>query len=190
MAKGLYQFLRDAWKKTSNQNQKERLILWRDSPSQVRVEKPLRIDKARALGYKSKKGFTVVRSRVRRGGHKRPRPVKGRRSKRMHTRKDLKMNYKWIAEQRVEKKFSNLTVLNSYEVGKDGKHYFFEVICVDPNKNEIKNDKDINWVTKSSNQNRSFRGLTSAGKKSRGLVHKNPTQKTRPSVRSGKRIGK
>ncbi|MFB6246677.1 MAG: 50S ribosomal protein L15e [Candidatus Pacearchaeota archaeon] len=187
MAKGLYQFLRDAWKETSNHGQKDRLIEWRRSPSQVRVEKPSRIDRARSLGYKSKKGFVVIRSRVRRGGHKRPRPVKGRRSKRMHTRKDLKMNYKWIAEQRVEKKFTNLTVLNSYEVGKDGKHYFFEVICVDPSKNEIKSDKDVNWISKPSNQKRSFRGLTSAGKKSRGLRHKSPTQKTRPSVRKGPR---
>lgn len=190
MVKGLYQYLREAWKKPSSENQKSRMIEWRRSQSQEKVDKPLNLSRARALGYKNKKGIVVIRSRVRRGGHKRPRPNKGRRTKRMHTRKDLKMNYKWIAEQRVEKKFTNLTVLNSYQIGKDGKHYFYEVICVDPNKNEIKKDKELGWVSRPKNKKRTSRGQTSAAKKSRGLKNKSPSQKTRPSVRAGGRKGK
>ena len=77
------------------------------------------------------------------------------------------MNYKWISEQRVSKKFKNLEVLNSYVVGRDGQHYFYEVICVDPSRPEIKNDKNLNWICKKTNQNRPERGLTSAAKKSR-----------------------
>jgi len=100
------------------------------------------------------------------------------------------MSYKWIAEQRVERKFRNLVVLNSYVIGKDGINYFYEVICVDPQKPEIKNDKKLNWVCDKVNQKRTMRGLTSAGKKSRGLRSKHPTNKSRPSVRAGRRLGK
>ena len=187
---GLYKYVREAWKKPDAKTLRERMVEWRKSEVFTKVEKPLRLDRARVLGYKDKKGFVVIRIRVRRGGHKRPRPNKGRRGKRMHTRKNLKMSYKWIAEQRVERKYENLVVLNSYEIGKDGMNYFYEVICVDPERPEIKNDKTINWVGKGANKKRAMRGLTSAGKKSRGLRNKHPTSKTRPSVRAGLGRGK
>lgn len=189
-AKGLYHYIRKAWKKPDKKTLRERMVEWRKSGVFTKVENPLRLDRARALGYKNKKGFVIIRVRIKRGGHKRPRPNAGRRSKRMHTRKNLKMSYKWIAEQRVERKFRNLVVLNSYQIGKDGINYFYEVICVDPQRPEIKNDKTINWTAKSTNKKRAMRGLTSAGKKSRGLRSKSPTNKNRPSVRAGKRRGK
>jgi len=190
MTKGLYHQIRQAWKKPDKKTLRVRMIGWRRSNVFTKVDKPLRLDRARSLGYKAKKGFVVIRVRVKRGGHKRPRPNKGRRSKRLHTRKTLKMSYKWIAEQRVEKKYKNLIVLNSYLIGKDGIHYFYEVIAVDPAKPEIKNDKKLNWITKPQNKKRAMRGLTSAAKKSRGLRSKHPTSKVRPSVRAGKRRGK
>jgi len=190
MAKGLYYYLRQAWKKPDDKVLKERMIGWRNGNVFTKVEQPLRLDRARSLGYKNKKGFLIIRIRIKRGGHKRSRPNKGRRSKRMHIRKTLKMSYKWIAEQRVSKKFTNLEVLNSYLIGKDGMNYFYEVICVDPAKPEIKNDRTINWIVKKTNHNRPERGLTSAAKKSRGLRNKHPTSKVRPSVRAGKRRGK
>ena len=187
MTKGMYHKIREAWKKPDKKILRERMIEWRKSEVFTKVEKPLRIDRARGLGYKAKKGFVVIRVRIKRGGHKRQRPNKGRRSKRLHIRKNLKMNYKWISEQRVEKKFKNLVVLNSYLIGKDGQHYFYEVICVDPQMPEIKNDSTINWICKPENQKRTMRGLTSAAKKSRGLRNKHPTSKVRPSVRAGNR---
>ncbi len=190
MAKGLYHYLREAWKKPDKKTLRERMIEWRKSRVFTKVDKPLRLDRARALGYKDKKGFVIIRIRVKRGGHKRPRPNKGRRSKRLHARKTLKMSYKWIAEQRVARKYKNLEVLNSYNIGKDGMHYFYEVICVDPSRPEIKNDKTISWITKPVNRKRPLRGLTSAGKKSRGLRSKHPANKSRPSVRAGGRKGK
>jgi large subunit ribosomal protein L15e len=190
MVKGLYYYLKQAWKKPDKKVLRERMVEWRKSLVFTKVEKPLRLDKAREIGYKDKKGFVIIRIRVKRGGHKRPRPNKGRRSKRLHTRKNLKMNYKWIAEQRVDKKYKNLEVLNSYLIGKDGQHYFYEVIMIDPHKQEIKKDKKVNWICEPKNQNRAIRGLTSAAKKSRGLRSKHPTSKTRPSVRAGKRRGK
>ena len=169
MTEGLYSYIKKAWKKPETKVLRERMMEWRKSPVFTKVEKPLRLDKARALGYKAKKGFVVVRIRITRGGHKRSRPNKRRRSKRLHTRKNLKMNYQGIAEQRTARKFKNLEVLNSYMIGKDGINYFYEVILIDPQRPEIKNDKTISWITKSENKKRVFRGLTSSGKKSRGL---------------------
>ena len=100
------------------------------------------------------------------------------------------MNYRWVAEQRAQKKFKNLEVLNSYKLGKDGKHYFFEIILVDPNRPEIKNDPKLKWITSSKNKKRALRGLTSAAKKSRGLRKKSHELKVRPSLRAHRRRGK
>ena len=183
--KGMYHYIKQEWKTPDAETLRNRMTDWRATDAIVKVERPLRLDKARELGYKDKTGFVIIRVRVKRGGHKKPRPIKGRRGKRMHTRKNLTMSYKWIAEQRVANAHKNLEVLNSYEVGKDGIHFFFEVICVDPERSEIKNDPTINWITKGSNKNRVLRGLTSSAKKSRGLRSNDPTNKNRPSVRSG-----
>ena len=172
--KGTSYYLRQAWKKPDVKTLRERMTEWRKSSVFTKVEHPLRLDRAHALGYKAKKGFVIIRVRIKRGGHKRSRPNKGRRSKRLHTRKNLVMNYKWIAETRAQRKYKNLEVLNSYQIGKDGVHYFYEVIMVNPEAPEIKNDKKINWITKPGNSKRALRGLTSAAKKSRGLRNKNP----------------
>ena len=190
MVKGMYHYVKQAWKKPDKKVLRERMTEWRKSSAFERVDKPLRLDRARALGYKDKKGFVVARVKVKRGGHKRSRPNKGRRGKRMHTNKNLRLNYKTIAEQRVARKYRNLEVLNSYLIGKDGVHCFFEVILVDPERPEIKNDKNLSWISKDANLKRVFRGLTSAGKKSRGLRHKGPGLKVRPSARARGHKGK
>src|SRR3989344_3872300 len=163
MVKGMYHYIKEAWKKPDKKILRERMVEWRKSEVQTRVDKPLRLDRARALGYKDKKGFVIIRIRIKRGGHKRSRPTKGRRSKRMHTRKNLTMNYQWIAEQRVERKNRNLIVLNSYQIGKDGQNYFYEIICIDPERPEIKNDFSLRWTNKSKNRGRTMHGLTSSG---------------------------
>ena len=187
---GIAKYLREAWKKPDKKVLRERMIEWRKSDAIVKVEKPLRLDKARSLGYKAKRGIIVVRVRLKRGGHKRSRPKKGRRSKRMHIRKNLTMNYKEIAEQRVARKYRNMEVLNSYWIGKDGVHYFFEIILVDRDAPEIKKDKQLAFLTKPANRGRAFRGLTSAGTKARGLRN-SPVKapKVRPSLRANLRKG-
>jgi large subunit ribosomal protein L15e len=188
--KGLYHQIREFWKKPDKERVRELMIQWRSEPTILAIEKPTRIDRARSLGYKAKKGFVIVRVRVLRGGRKRHRTNKGRKSKRHTIRKVVKMNYKTIAEQRVTRKYTNLEVLNSYNLAKDGKYYFYEVILVDPSKPEIKNDKKMKWISKTSHKKRALRGLTSAGTKGRGLRDKSPMNKNRPSVRAGKRRGK
>src|SRR3989344_775780 len=173
MARGMYHHLRQAWKKPDKTIFRQRAVEWRASNAIVQVKKPLRLDKARALGYKAKKGFIVYRVRVKRGGRKRTRRgVKGRKSRKQTNRKTLKMSYQWVAEIRASKKHSNLETLNSYWIGKDGKYYYFEVIMVDSEMPEIKNDRTINWIAKRENTGRAERGLTSAAKKSRGLRSK------------------
>lgn len=190
MAQGVYHYIKEVWKKPSREMLKPRLIDWRAGESIVKVEKPLRLDRARSLGYKAKKGFVVVRVRLKRGGRQRPRHKHGRKSRKQHVRKILKMNYRWIAEIRAANHYRNLEVLNSYKIGKDGKSYFYEVIMVDPDKPEIKNDKTINWICSPANRRRAHRGLTSAARKSRGLRSKSHNMKVRPSLRAWDRRGK
>ena len=170
MVQGISHYLREAWRNPQREVTQSRLIEWRASDAAVKVEKPLRLDRARALGYKAKKGFIIARVKILRGGRRRPRPRKARkRGRTLSVRKTLAMSYQGVAEQRAARKFLNLEVLNSYFIGKDGMYYFYEVILVDPGRPEIKNDKTINWICRVENRNRAFRGLTSAGKKSRAL---------------------
>ena len=186
----MYYQLRQIWKKPDLKRLRDLMIEWRNQPAVNKVERPLRLDRARSIGYKAKNGYIVARVRVQRGGRQRYRTNKGRRSKRHTIRKVVKMSYRWVAEQRAQKKFPNLEVLNSYFLAKDGQHYFYDVILVDYSKPEIINDSTINWITKKTNQHRVYRGLTSSGKKSRGLRDKSPMNKASPSVNAGLGRGK
>jgi len=190
MVHGIAHYMGKIWRKPTREMLQTRLIQWRAGESIVKVEKPLRIDRARALGYKAKKGIVVFRVRVKRGGRKRTRHKHGRKSRKQYVRKILKMNYQWVAEMRAERNYPNLEVLNSYQIARDGKSYFYEVIMVDPARPEIKNDPGLNWICKAENKNRAQRGLTSAGRKSRGLRTKSKDAKVRPSQRAWERQGK
>ncbi len=164
----LYKFVRKAWTKPGrNKANHGRLMEFRRQPSLIRIERPTRIDRARALGYKAKEGFVVVRQRVLRGGHTRPRIRAGRRSKRFGMKKNLSASYRTIAEQRAARRFSNLEVLNSYWVASDATYYWYEIILVDPMHPVIRSDRKINWISEKQHTRRVYRGLTSSGKKSR-----------------------
>ena len=189
---GLYKQVRELWKKPKEnlgELWKERLIAWRKEDTTIRLERPTRIDRARSLGYKAKQGYLVVRQRVPRGGHTREMPVHGRRSAHYGQRMALRKNYQLIAEERVQRKFKNLAVLNSYWVAKDGKYYWYEVILVDPSHPVIESDPKINWICKKKNWTRVFHGKTSAGRKTRGLRGNKGkgAEKARPSRRANLR---
>lgn len=62
-----------------------------------------------------------------------------------------------------------LRVLGSYWVGQDSTFKFFEVMCVDPFHKAIRRDPKINWICDPVHKRREQRGLTSAGRKHRGL---------------------
>jgi large subunit ribosomal protein L15e len=186
-----YKYIAEAWYKPEksyvDELMKQRLIGWRKQQTVVRVEKPTRLDRARKLGYKAKQGFVIARVRVRRGGLRKKRPKAGRRPKRMGVAKfKPAKSLRLIAEERTAKKFPNLEVLNSYWVGEDGRHKWFEVILVDPNHPVIKTDRDVNWITEKQHHRRVYRSLTSAGKKVRSLRKKGRgAEKVRPSKRRG-----
>ena len=185
-----YKYIAEAWatpeKSFVDELTRQRLIEWRRQEAITRVEKPTRLDRARKLGYKAKQGFIIARVRVRRGGLRKQRPKAGRRPKRMGVKKyKPAKSLRLIAEERAAKKFPNLEVLNSYWVGEDGRSKWFEIVMVDPQHPVVKADRDINWICQKQHHRRVFRGLTSAGKKVRGLRRKGRgAEKFRPSKKA------
>jgi len=77
----------------------------------------------------------------------------------------------------------NLEVLNSYWVGEDGRYKWFEVILVDRSHPAILSDPQLSQIAKQ--RGRVYRGLTSAGRRARGLRRKGKgAEKIRPSLRA------
>jgi len=169
MARSAYSYLTKNWKKVKAALHKK-LIVWRKQHTVERIEKPTRINRARSLGYKAKTGYVLARVKVRRGGRRRPAHHRGRKpSKAGLVHFTPGKSLQWVAEEKAQRKFPNLNVLNSYPVGEDGQYKWVEVILVDPNCPSIINDPKINWISNPVNRRRVFRGMTSAGKKARGL---------------------
>ena len=192
---GAYKYIAKLWKRpreSLGEIWKQRLIEWRKQNVVVRIERPTRIDRARALGYKAKQGIVVARVRVRKGGRDRKRINKRRKPKKFgQLYFTPAKSLQWQAEEKAARKFVNLEVLNSYYVGEDGKYVWYEVILVDRNHPSIKNDKELGWIAGKAHKGRVFRGLTSAGKKSRGLRNKGKgAEKIRPSLRANNKRGK
>ncbi|KAL6077166.1 60S ribosomal protein L15 [Balamuthia mandrillaris] len=189
---GAYKYMEELWKK--KQSDVMRFLLrmrtweYRQYPGVVRVTRPSRPDKARKLGYKAKQGFVVYRVRVRRGGRKRKVHkgiVYGKPATQGIIGLKFNRNLRSVAEERVGRRCGNLRVLNSYWVAQDAVYKFFEVVLVDPNHNAIRNDPRINWLCKPVMKHREMRGLTAAGRSSRGLWGKGSRHnKARPSRRA------
>ena len=180
---GLYKYIRLAWKKPKENLGdiwKKRLIELRRQPVTIRLPKPTRLDRARSLGYRAKQGFIVIRQRVSRGGHARSLRKKGKKPRRTGRRLSLDKNYQRIAEERANKKYKNCEVLNSYYLADDGKYAWYEVILIDRTHPQIQADKNLKKLA--DKKGRVYRGLTSAGRKSRGLRKKGKgAEKIRPS---------
>ncbi|CAD7670286.1 unnamed protein product [Nyctereutes procyonoides] len=107
-------------------------------------------------------GYVIYRIRVRRGGRKRPVPKGATYGKPVHhgvNQLKFARSLQSVAEE----------VLNSYWVGEDSTYKFFEVILIDPFHKAIRRNPDTQWITKPVHKHREMRGLTSAGRKSRGL---------------------
>ncbi len=112
---------------------RSQLVVWRRQPTVARIDRPSRLDRARALGYRAKQGYVVVRVRVRKGGARKQRPSSGRRPKALGVSKFTRgKSLRVIAEERAMKRFPNLRLLNSYYVGEDGLSKWYEAILVDP----------------------------------------------------------
>lgn len=133
----MYRDISKTWRsliKESSPVFKQRAIAWRHGRTLVRVERPTRLDRARALGYKAKQGIVVIRIKVTRGGMRQKRPVSGRRPKHLGVLK-IKgaFNSQDTAERRVAEKYPNTNVLGSYPVYQDGRFIWYEVVLADMN---------------------------------------------------------
>ncbi|CAM9432341.1 unnamed protein product [Ectocarpus fasciculatus] len=173
---GAYKYLEEVWRK--KQSDVMRFLLrvraweYRQQNKITRCTQPTRPDKAHKLGYKAKQGFSVFRVAVRRGGRKRPNPkgiVHGKPKNQGINQLKFARNLRSVAEERVGRVCGNMRVLNSYWVNADATYKYFEVILVDPNHVSIRNDARINWICNPVHKHRERRGLTSAGRKARGL---------------------
>ncbi|MGC8676411.1 MAG: 50S ribosomal protein L15e [Candidatus Micrarchaeia archaeon] len=165
---------------------KERLAQWRSEAPILRIPKPTNLARARNLGYKAKQGVIVVRVRVRRGRSKREKPMGGRKPSKMGRFYAYRKSLQSIAEERAAAKYTNSEVLNSYFVGEDGNNKFYEVMLLDRGHPEILADPVFSKIV--SQKGRAQRGLTSAGKRHRGLNKKGKGAFTRrPSVRARER---
>jgi large subunit ribosomal protein L15e len=192
--KGFYHYIAEAWNNPDSSYVKglqwQRLMEWRREENFRRIERPTRLDRARKLGYKAKQGYVMVRGRVRKGSLRKRTIRGGRKPKRKGIKKiTASKSLQRIAEERGSKRYPNLEILNSYWVGSDGKQEWFEMIMVDPHHPVIKSDPKINWIA--DHKGRANRGLTSAGKRGRGLMNKGKgAEKIRPSIKAHDRKGK
>ncbi|MDC7950681.1 50S ribosomal protein L15e [Methanomassiliicoccaceae archaeon COG_1] len=186
--KSMYRYIAEAWSDAPNTYVKalnqERRIRWRKEENFLRIEKPTRLDRARALGYKAKQGYVLVRAKVRKGAFRKRRINAGRRAKRKGEEQLIvAKSLQRMAEERTQKRYQNLEVLNSYWVGADGQNEWYEVILVDPANPVIKTDPKINWICSGKHKNRVYRGKTAAGKRGRGLGKKGKgAERARPSA--------
>jgi len=182
---GAYKYIQEIYRK--KQSDAIRFLLrvrcweFRQQPTVHRSQKPTRPEKARRLGYKAKQGFVIYRVRIRRGGRKRPVPggntcgkPKNEGINQLKNQRSLQA----VAEERAGRAVQGLRVLNSYWVCQDSTYKFYEVIMIDPSNKTIRNDPKINWMCKATMKHREMRGLTSAGRKSRGLGHGHRFNKT------------
>lgn len=161
---GAYKYIQDTFQeeyKQRSEGYRKRLFEWRNGPAMIRLQRPTNIARARRLGYKAKQGFVLVVTRIRRGRRARRKPMGGRKPRHNYIFVQPQQSHQVMAEKRANIRYRNLEVLNSYWVGEDGMYIYFEVILADP----ILNSVDLTSVKR---KGRAFRGLTSAGKKSRG----------------------
>jgi len=188
---GVYKYLEELWHKKQADSLRylQRIRCWeyRQQKAVVRVTRSTRPDKARRLGYKKKQGYLIYRVRIRRGGRKRPVAkgiIYGKPKTQGVNQLKNQRSLRAIAEGRAGRACKGLRVLNSYWVNEDSTFKFFEIILVDPNHTAIRKDPRINWITKPKQKRRECRGLTSAGRHSRGLLGRGKKYgKNRPSVK-------
>jgi large subunit ribosomal protein L15e len=145
---------------------------YRQRPNILTCNRPSRTDKAHRLGYKAKQGYVIVRAGVRRGGRKRQNHrgmVFGKPKHQGINQLKFERNLQNLAEEKVGRKYANLRVLNSYWINQDASMKYYEVILVDPSHKKIRNDPRINWIVNPVHKHRELRGLTSSGRKGRGI---------------------
>jgi large subunit ribosomal protein L15e len=185
-------FMNEIWKKKKSDIMSFLLQIraweYRQYPAIWRISRPSRPEKAKKLGYKAKQGFIIFRVKIRRGNRKKPvgKGITNGKPKN-HGINELKFkrNKKSLAEERVGKICANLRVLNSYWINQDSIYKYFEVILVDPFHSNLRKSLNYRWICFPVAKHRELKGLTSAGRKGRGLRRKgHSVNKFRPSRRA------
>merc|ERR1712199_52928 len=173
---GAYKYQNELWRKKQSDVMKYilRLRSWhfRQLPAIHRASRPSRPEKARLMGYKAKQGYSVFRVRVRRGCRKRLAPKGATYGKPVHegvNQLKFQRRIQSVAEERAGKALGGLRVVNSYWAAEDSTYKYYEVVMVDPQHKVIRRDADMQWITQPVHKHRECKGLTSAGKKSRGV---------------------
>ena len=174
---GAYKYVQELWRKKQSDVMKFllRLRCWeyRQLHTVHRCPRPTRPEKARRLGYKNKQGFVIYRLRLRCGNRKKKAPkgaVYGKPCNQGVNQLKPTRNHQAIAESRLGRRVAkSLRILGSYWVGSDSTFKFYEIICIDPMHKAIRRDPKINWIVAPTHKHREQRGLTSAGRKHRGL---------------------
>lgn len=186
---GAYRYINETFQKEYKERSqllKSRITAWAKESPVLRIEKPTNLARARELGYKSKQGVVMARVRVLGGLRHRRAVAGGRKPSRSGQFFSYDKSLQSVAEERAARKFSNCEVLNSYYVAQGNNYKFFEVILLDRSSPSVANDSSYGSVV--AKRGRAYRGLTSSGRKHRGLLRKGfGMEKNRPSVRSGKR---
>jgi large subunit ribosomal protein L15e len=162
---GAYKYIQETMEKEYKEGNslfKQKVRSWRRGPTMAKVDRPTNLTRARRLGYKAKQGYVIVRVRMEKGRRRRPTPFGGRKPRHNYRLVQPNLSHQAIAEQKANRRFRNMEVLNSYWIGEDGNYKFFEVILAEPARAGVK----TNSITR---RGKSFRGLTSQGKKARGL---------------------
>ena len=130
--KSSYSHIKETWENADKVYVRGRVREWKDDSVVSRILRPTKLGRARALGYKAKQGYVMVRVRIRKSGRKRRTIRKGRHPTNVGIVKfTTSMSKQSIAERRTMKKYPNMEVLNSYKAGEDGRNHYFEVILVD-----------------------------------------------------------
>ncbi len=159
---------------------KARIIKWNSEPPVTRIDKPTNIARARELGYKAKEGVLMVRVMLHGGSRKRKHPAGGRGPSKSGRYFTQSKSLQSIAEERAARKFLNFEPLNSYFVGAAGSSKFYEVILLDRNSTVVNSDPQYKSAV--MQKGRAFRGLTSTGRRHRGMSRKRfGAHKIRPS---------
>lgn len=162
---GSYKYIQDTMQKEYKARDnvyKAKVRAWRNGPTMAKLERPSNLPRARRLGYKAKQGYVIVRVKMEKGRRRRPTPMGGRKPRHNYVYVQPNLSHQATAEQKANRRYRNMEVLNSYWVGEDGNYKFFEVIMAEPARKSV-------VTTSVKRKGKSFRGLTSQGKKARGL---------------------
>jgi large subunit ribosomal protein L15e len=162
---GAYKYIQETMQKEYKAKDdlfKSKVRSWRRGPTMAKVEKPTNLARARRLGFKAKQGYVLVRVRMEKGRRRRPTPMGGRKPRHNYRYVQPNLSHQAMAEQKANRRYANMEVLNSYWVGEDGNYKFFEIIMAEPARKSVK-------TTSVTRKRKSYRGLTSQGRKARGL---------------------